>query len=110
MLLRNQEKNMKAKTCAAAMTLIGMSFGLFELAVAQTGPNAPREPAASGAIVVPPGTGDSETMQKAPPAVVDPRMATPPPAAGKDALPDTTRPQPIPGPMPGEKKKSPKPS
>jgi hypothetical protein len=97
---------MKAKTFVAAMTLLGMPA----LAVAQPGPATPREPAASGAIVVPPGTGDSETMQKAPPAVVDPRMTTPPPAVGKDAQPDTTRPKPAPDPSPAGRKKSSTPS
>jgi hypothetical protein len=101
---------MKAEICKVAMTLLAMSCGLPELAVAQTGPNAPREPAASGAIVIPPTTGDSEAMQKAPPTVVDPRMAAPPPAAGTEAQPNTTRPQSIPGPTPDNKKKLPKPS
>lgn len=95
---------MKLKTCAAAMTLIGMSCGVLELAVAQTGPNSPREPAASGAIVIPPDTGDSEAIRKAPPAVVDPQMITPPPPAGTDSRPDITRPQPKPQPMPDDKK------
>jgi hypothetical protein len=101
---------MTARTYAAALLFLGLSCGLPDRVSAQTGPNAPREPAASGAIVVPPPTGDGEMMQKAPPAAVDPQMPTPPPAAGKDARPDTTRPEPMPAPLPDGAKKPPKPS
>jgi hypothetical protein len=56
-------------------------------AQAQTGPNAPKEPVDSGAIVVPPKTGDSEAVEKAPsPKAVDPGMVAPPgPGKGPQA-------------------------
>jgi hypothetical protein len=61
-------------------------------ALAQTGPNAPKEPVDSGAIVVPPKTGDAEAVQRAPaPAAVDPGMVAPP-SPGKGAQAGHTSP------------------
>jgi hypothetical protein len=66
-------------------------------ALAQTGPNAPKEPVDAGAIVVPPETGDRGAVQKAPPpAAVDPGMVEPPkpgktPKAGHTSPPPAHR-------------------
>ena len=84
------------------LTLVG---GLLISAQAQTGPNAPTEPPASGAIIVPPGTGEGEAIQKKapPPVTVDPGMVTPPPA-GKETKPNPQSAPVSPVPPPREKK------
>lgn len=71
-------------------------------AMAQTGPNAPTEAPASGAIIVPPTTGDGEAIRKKAPSpnTVDPGMVTPPPRAG-DARPESGNAIPAPAPKRG---------
>lgn len=74
-------------------------------AMAQTGPNAPTEAPASGAIIVPPTTGDGEAIRKKAPSpnTVDPGMVTPPPKAA-DARPESGNALPAPAPAPAPKR------
>ena len=79
---------MSARTPVIKLFSLTLLAGFLTSALAQTGPNAPTEPPAAGAIIVPPGTGDGEAIQKkTPPIAVDPGMVTPPPVS-KEPRPD----------------------
>jgi hypothetical protein len=92
---------MKMQEWSVALTILACSAIPLADALAQTGsnaPNAPKEPADAGAIVVPPSTGDTGALQKSPaPAAVDPGMVAPPrpgkgPQAGHTSPPKATAP------------------
>jgi hypothetical protein len=86
------ESGMTFQECSRRLTILAFSCMAFSAALAQTGPNAPKEPVDAGAIVVPPKTGDAEAVEKVPPpAAVDPGMVAPP-RPGKDAKAGHTSP------------------
>ena len=80
---------MNVRIPAARLFLLTLLAGPLTSPLAQTGPNAPTEPPASGAIIIPPDTGDGEAIQKKtpPPIAVDPGIVTPPPIS-KELKPD----------------------
>jgi len=79
---------MSARTPVINLFSLTLLAGVLTSSLAQTGPSAPTEPPASGAIIVPPTTGDGEAIQKkTPPITVDPGMVAPPPVS-KESRPN----------------------